>query len=453
MSTYLSLRSCCCRPGSADERLGTEIMGPADQFADTMDEVFLPAGPRDSCVRTYAVREDDPMRGRPICTGTLLYLRYGKSAVDVLMSVHTNGFSLMPVKPKSPKSETGTGTPDSSVQGTDGDLDFSMAWSPFSRLERCPRRSRTHGPDWSLFRLTVVKHAEGEVRHDFATTGESSVEERDQWLSLIWNTISALTMSLFPPHAIIVRPLPNIESTSTRIMAGYLLLCEAANGVSLLYCELRSFSHGESSFAIYRDECCEHEVVALQLKETTIICTCNGLYCNMFGIGVVRFCARTSEEKELWIRAVMNVKTKIMFDAPDPTSDELAAFRESVRERLGGIPDANKDASLESASGPGVGAMLPLKPRPPIPCSPQGDVWHPEPLEDAFDPPIMQLVKKNQDQAQNPRKPTEQPTGMCQVQALTGVAVSSSIPVADEHHGTGFRPVYKTTAPAFPVRS
>eukprot|EP00812_Abedinium_dasypus_P006642 NODE_1841_length_1052_cov_261.246740.p1 GENE.NODE_1841_length_1052_cov_261.246740~~NODE_1841_length_1052_cov_261.246740.p1 ORF type:complete len:285 (+),score=91.82 NODE_1841_length_1052_cov_261.246740:3-857(+) len=255
---------------------------------------------------------------------------------------------------------------------------------------------------------------------DFSTVGESSVEERDQWLRVIWNAISSVTMSLFPPHTIIVRPLANVESTSTRIMAGYLLLCEASDGVSLLYCELRSFSHGESSLAIYRDECCEHEVTAVQLKETTIVCTCNGAHCNIFGIGVLRFCARTSEEKELWIRAVMNVKTKIMFDAPDPTKDELASFRDAVHERLVDMSD------VAARSAAWSNAKLPLKPRPPVPSLPQGDVWQLEALEDAFESPRPRRAELAQ-------KLEVKSPGSCEVIALASAATSTVVSVADEH--------------------
>eukprot|EP00811_Abedinium_folium_P033358 NODE_6328_length_1682_cov_6.423794.p1 GENE.NODE_6328_length_1682_cov_6.423794~~NODE_6328_length_1682_cov_6.423794.p1 ORF type:complete len:464 (+),score=124.93 NODE_6328_length_1682_cov_6.423794:101-1492(+) len=401
----------CCRTNSPDERIGLEL----GEF-EALDEVFLPVGPRDHCVRTYEVLPDEPMQGLPLFSGSLFYLRCGKAAEEMVLSLYSNGFQLTPIRPQ---------TDSEDIDCLEDFVETSRAWSPFSLLERCPRRSGKHRADWSLFRLTIFRHAAGELRFDFSTIGESSVEERDQWLRVIWNAISSVTVSLFPPHTIIVRPLANVESTSTRIMAGYLLLCEASDGVTLLYCELRSFSHGESSLAIYRDECCEHEVTAVQLKETTIVCTCNGAHCNIFGIGALRFCARTSEEKELWIRAVMNVKTKIMFDAPDPTTDELASFRDAVHERLADMSGVGARSMSSSMSN----AKLTLKPRPPVPSLPQGDVWHPEVFADAFESPKINHSRQSEelmpDQLKSP--------GSCEVIALAGATVSSVVSVADEH--------------------
>merc|ERR1712039_774730 len=51
---------------------------------------------------------------------------------------------------------------------------------------------------------------------------------------------------------------------------------------------------------------------------TSTVSTRKGAYCTVFGVDNHRFCARTREEKDLWLRAVSNIKVKLMFDARIP---------------------------------------------------------------------------------------------------------------------------------------
>merc|ERR1712056_38407 len=110
-------------------------------------------------------------------------------------------------------------------------------------------------------------------------------------------------------------------------MAGYLLQNENADNVSLFYCELHAYSGGEARLTVYRDEWCQQEVRCLHLSHTSTVSTRKGAYCTVFGVDNYRFCARTREEKDLWLRAVSNIEVKLMFDAPDPTDEELGIFR------------------------------------------------------------------------------------------------------------------------------
>jgi len=223
---------------------------------------------------------------------------------------------------------------------------------------------------WSAFRVTIFRDSETEEVHEFASVGRNAEKKRKQWLQMFSDTVSAMTMTLFLPHVIMVNPLPHVEATSARILAGYLLFCEALNCVSLVYCELRSYSHGEATLAVYRDEMCETEVAVLQITGKSIVSFSCCTYCNMFGLGGLRFCARTTGETEMWSRAIMNIKTKLLFDAPDPSAGELAIFREAVLQRAGQLANIprKRDDYLQ------VEAMLPLKPPQPASYLP-GEVW------------------------------------------------------------------------------
>jgi len=332
----------------------------------------LPAGPKDRLIRTFAVVESESMQGAPLRTGNILQLRLGVAIEDISLSLYVNGFSLAPRVTLEDDVAPGDAT--------------CIGWSPFSLVEKCQVKTMQHSSLWAVFKLTVFRQEGDDRYYYFATTGQDAFQERDQWVDEISGAIRRVTQSLFPPHGIAVRPLPGVESTCTRIMAGYLLRCVVGNNVSLVYCELHAYSGGEAHLAIYKDEWCEREHASLQLTDQTIVSTRKGSYCTVFGVDQNRFCARTREEKELWLRAVSNIKVKLMFDAPDPTSQELAVFRAAILERIVNLEETHDNAQgAENSCVSSREPLLPSVPRPPTPCSPEGDVWHPEPIEECAD--------------------------------------------------------------------
>jgi len=332
----------------------------------------LPAGPQERVIRTFATKEDESLRGDPLRSGSILQLKLGVAIEDITLILYVNGFSRLP---------QGV-TQEENVQPT------GRTWSPFSLVEKCQVKTMQHSSLWAVFKLTVFRQEGDDRYYYFATTGKDAFRERDRWVEEISNAIRQVTLSLFPPHAITVRPLPGVSSTTTRIMAGYLLRSQATDVVSLFYCELHAYSAGGARLSIYKDEWCEREVAILTLTDQTVVSTRKGSYCTVFGVDQHRFCARTRDEKELWLRAVSNIKVKLMFDAPDPTSEELAVFRAAVLERIvkleatgGGAPcdwEGHSPRNIESWD-----PLLPQVPRPPMPQSPRGDIWYPEPIEDS----------------------------------------------------------------------
>jgi len=98
-----------------------------------------------------------------------------------------------------------------------------------------------HSSNWAVFKLTVYR-VEGDDRfYYFATAGTTAYDEREDWVKEMSSAIRQVTVSLFPPRRIEVQPLPGVQSTSRRIMAGYLLRCLASDNVSLFYCELHAW--------------------------------------------------------------------------------------------------------------------------------------------------------------------------------------------------------------------
>lgn len=330
----------------------------------------LPAGPQERVICTFATSEDEPLRGDPLRSGSILQLKLGVAIEDITLTLFINGFS------RDPQGESPGKTPP-----------IGRTWSPFSLVEKCQVKTMQHSSLWAVFKLTVFRQEGDDRYYYFATTGKDAFKERDRWVEDISNAIRQVTLSLFPQHAITVRPLPGVLSTSTRIMAGYLLRSQATDVVSLYYCELHSYSAGGARLSIYKDEWCEREVAILMLTDQTVVSTRKGSYCTVFGVDQHRFCARTRDEKELWLRAVSNIKVKLMFDAPEPTNEEIAVFRAAVLERIVKLEHTGRQEELsgEGGSSPredGWDPLLPQVPRPPMPQSPRGDVWYPEPIEE-----------------------------------------------------------------------
>lgn len=355
-------------PSAAEELIPTKV---------SMNGVSLPAGPQERIIRTFATAEEEPLRGQPLRSGSILQLKLGVAIEDIVLTLYINGFSRTP-----------------QGAGHEGRQQTShTCWSPFSLVEKCQVKTMQHSNLWAVFKLTVFRQEGDDRYYYFATTGKDAFRERDQWVEDISNAIRQVTLSLFPQHTITVRPLPGAMSTSTRIMAGYLLRSQPTDVVSLYYCELHSYSNGGARLAIYKDEWCEREVFILMLTDQTVVSTRKGSYCTVFGVDQHRFCARTKDEKELWLRAVSNIKVKLMFDAPEPTDEELAVFRAAVLERIMKLEE-NGNAINGGSTGSTADAtwdpLLPQVPRPPLPMSPRGDVWHPEPVEEAeADEPVV----------------------------------------------------------------
>jgi hypothetical protein len=248
---------------------------------------------------------------------------------EVILAVYRCGFSISRV----PTVPSGT---DINVDELDKDDEVKpvilRSFSPFSTIDRtnlpslkCTWRGSAPAP----FKLTVVR-AEGDRHYYFATTGRDAEYEREEWLCAFGEAIREVTCSLFPPYQMDARPLPGVQTTTTRIMAGYLLRCEAADTLSLLYCELHAYFHGEALLILYKDAWCDQKVCTVHLKGEMSVHSCKGVDCSMFAVDGHLFAARTQDERVLWLRAVGNIKVKIMFGAPDPTEEELAAFREAV---------------------------------------------------------------------------------------------------------------------------
>merc|ERR1719329_1825908 len=177
------------------------------------------------------------------------------------MSLYANGFSIKPENQRK----------------------HCISWSPFSLVQACRLHSVEADerlPWLRLMKVSVFAHG---ATHFFATQGDTADTDRARWVADIARSIRVLTLSLFPSFELSADPVPGLAWTSTRLLAGYLLLSEE-DGVSLLYCELHAQMDGAAAFAAYEDECCDAVVMRLGIGVHTNVSERVGVDCSCFSI-------------------------------------------------------------------------------------------------------------------------------------------------------------------------
>lgn len=217
------------------------------------------------------------------------------------------------------------------IEPAGGGITETLAWSPFALVQAC--RLHSHQADvalsWlRLFKVSIFQHGNS---HFFACWGEEADAERARWVAEISRAIRVLTHSLFPQFLLRTDPLPGASWTATRLVAGYLALCEEG-GVSCVYCELHAHWESTASFVAYEDEYCETRVMRLELDMHTCVSERVGVDCSCFSFDGYHFAARTCAEKMLWLRALSNVKVKLRHRAPNPVPNDLEHYRNAVKE-------------------------------------------------------------------------------------------------------------------------
>jgi hypothetical protein len=326
----------------------------------------LPVGPKERSAARYKTSQEVPLHGEVIHRGRVLH-QIDNALSEVILTVHAGSFIIEQSK-TSPAGATPTG---------EGQTLVSKAFSPFSITDFAKAMGYT-GPAeiWAPFKLSVVR-VEGDSQYYFVSCGVDAVPQREKWISAMSTAIHNVTRSLFPPHDMDVRPLPSAPATTTRIMAGYLLRCEQADSLSLLYGELHAFFGGEAKLSLYKDVGCDQKVFSLSLTGNMEVHSCKGAGCCIFAVNGHLFAARTQDERMLWLRAAGNLKVKLLYGAPDPTREEIGGFRSAILERILELPRDEAEAGGDAKVKP----LLPPTPRLAL-QSPRGDEWTPDLADD-----------------------------------------------------------------------
>lgn len=235
----------------------------------------------------------------------------------VFLMLHVNGIAIKPANQDEWAKEAG--------------VTRALTWSPFSLVQACRLHSKqadAEMPWLRLFKISVFQHG---MAFFFAAQGEDADAERARWVADIARAIRTLTQSLFPSFSLCMSPVHGAEWTATRLLAGYMLLCNNQD-VSLVYCELHVHTDSIAAFCAYTDEICEVRVMHIPIGVHTCVSDRVGIDCSCFSVAGHHFSARTCTEKLLWLRAISNVKVKLRYDAKNPTAMELANYRAAIFE-------------------------------------------------------------------------------------------------------------------------
>eukprot|EP00928_Gymnodinium_smaydae_P076632 TRINITY_DN5967_c0_g1_i1.p1 TRINITY_DN5967_c0_g1~~TRINITY_DN5967_c0_g1_i1.p1 ORF type:complete len:453 (-),score=94.90 TRINITY_DN5967_c0_g1_i1:116-1474(-) len=121
-----------------------------------------------------------------------------------------------------------------------------------------------------------------------------------------------------------------------RLMASYLLLSdEHSEKVRVVYAELHAPRTGKAWMLLHETSSPNsipwQEVV---IDARTPCFEKVGHDSSIFCIGSLQLSARTVFERQLWLRAVANLKVKLQSKGPDPRPDELMVWREAINEHI-----------------------------------------------------------------------------------------------------------------------
>jgi len=261
---------------------------------------------------SYSSSQDQPMRGVPIREGGLWLLSVENEIEMASASLYINGLSFV-------------------HRG----MEHSFALSPFALVRTCKFQAMTsEGVDLSVFRCFKLSlYLQGLCFYfGVRESDEASEDVRSRWVMDISRAIQVVSQSLLPATHIQCEPLDAVSSTRTRLMAGYLLHNDNAWTVSAVYCELHPQGGDHASLIMYENETCRDVLMIIHLSEQTQFSEKAGVSCSCFSVADHDFSARSTAERKLWLRAIANVRVKLMNRAPSPSAEELQTYRLAIQE-------------------------------------------------------------------------------------------------------------------------
>eukprot|EP00929_Paragymnodinium_shiwhaense_P019644 TRINITY_DN13323_c0_g2_i2.p1 TRINITY_DN13323_c0_g2~~TRINITY_DN13323_c0_g2_i2.p1 ORF type:complete len:429 (+),score=83.16 TRINITY_DN13323_c0_g2_i2:193-1479(+) len=307
------VRQCGCEADVSDNvnidmlPAGTAAMVAVDETMQDEELGFV----------SYNADISDEVAGSPIRVGQVLHLATHDKQQrfePVTLRVHCNGFTITPETYESPSQ--------------------SVALSPFSLVQACRMHTMAADDAASWMRLFKVVVFQFSCTHFFATIGDQADEDRARWVADISQVLRTMTISLLPRSSRFrTDPLPKASWTATRLLAGYLLLCDD-EGVSVVYCELHGNWDSGAAFVAYENVFCQTQVLKIRIQQDSSVSERVGVDCSCFAVTNYSFTARSCAEKMLWLRAISNVKVKLRHTEGNPTQEDLEQYRLAISESV-----------------------------------------------------------------------------------------------------------------------
>lgn len=264
--------------------------------------------------------------------------------------------------------------------------EISIAWSPFSLVQACRLHSIKADlatPSLRLFKVSVFHHGS---THFFAVEGEDADIERTRWVADVSRALRLFTQSLFEPFRLSVEPLVGVPNTGTRILAGYLLKVEKSD-VLLVYGELHAQRGKRAEFVLYEADTCTNPLIPFGLEVDTPVSEHVAVDCSCFSLDCHHFTARTSAEKTLWLRAISNLKVKMLHARTILSPRDLHAYRSSILECIRNTKSSDEDSGCRQK------ALLPKR-RPARSglMRPGGDCDNPKADRECLASPVSNII-------------------------------------------------------------
>lgn len=294
----------------AGKRPGRDWSGPDDEEVLRMPVVDW--GPA-----SYSSAPDQPLLGVPIREGSLWHLAPNEGFEEVSFGLYVNGF----------------------VFGPPGGQENTISLSPFSLVRNCRFQSGVCSR-FKTFRVSLLDHSPCCYFAVRSLCEREAERERSEWVLGISHAIFLIIDSLLPAHQVTCDPLLDAPQTLRRLIAGYLIHRDTASSVSVVFCELQAHRGNRARLAIYEDESCSNELLHLDITEESTCMDVLGINCSFFIIDGHHFASQTPSERKLWLRALANVKIKVGNLAPEPSQEELEAYRSSIREHIRALETA-----------------------------------------------------------------------------------------------------------------
>mmetsp|Transcript_74516 Transcript_74516/g.207017 ORF Transcript_74516/g.207017 Transcript_74516/m.207017 type:complete len:505 (-) Transcript_74516:279-1793(-) len=315
-----------------------------------------------NCIKPKA-QDVCPFKGEPIRTGKLWH--HAADCVIALLdvSLFVNGLLISKPAPAVARTDAPEDTPEgapeqrvpdaSKAGGGPCDVEVvgatKASWLQWSAFTVVQAIDATHGfineaySPFVTFELSLILHR---VWYCFCT---ETTEERDQWVYDISIAMRAFTRSFFPAFQIEVHPVVGASNTRTRIMAGYLLYGWRDVTTSMVYCELHAHAGGTAELTMYQDDECSWIDVTEDLTKDTRVIDVAGENGSIFVIDSHLLSARSAAEKDVWLRAIRNIKMKLTSGAPDASYNDIVMFRNAIEERLHMLVSLNRYDSVNLA--------------------------------------------------------------------------------------------------------
>jgi len=280
----------------------------------------------------YATMAQSSLTGNVVHKVEAAQIRFGKKALKVILSIHSDGFKIEPIPYQN--------VPADELKTT------SRKWSPFTHLDVFSLQPDKGGNKTSCAAFTLYflgeevyersNFRESTASFHFACSGSNAETERMHFMTIITSVLDRVCMSLIPHHSIQVFPLEGLPCTVLRILAGYLIFLADPEYVEVYYCELQAFACGVAGIAMYQDEWCERLVRQVPILGTTRVKdrTDGRESCTIFSVDDNLFSTSNPEDKDVWYRALCNTKVKVMFHVPEPDQEELSHIRDSIQQRI-----------------------------------------------------------------------------------------------------------------------